>query len=52
MGACLEGLGGVLMKEYSVAAYEFRKLKTHEKNYVVYGLELAMVIHAYKLWSH
>lgn len=42
----MEGLGGVLMKENSVIPYESRKLKTHEKNYVIYDLELVGVIHA------
>ena len=34
--ACNEGLGGVLMQEGHVIAYESRKLKIHEKNYATY----------------
>ena len=50
--ACREGLGGVLLQENSVIAYESRKLKTHEHNYSAYDLELAAVIHALKMWRH
>ena len=32
--------------------YESRKLKEHEKNYVVHDLELAAIIHALKIWRH
>ena len=46
--ACNDGLGGVLTQEGHVIAYEFRKLKIHEKNYATYDLELAVVIHALK----
>ena len=41
-----EGLGGVLLQENFVIAYESRKLKKHEHNYSVYDLELVAVIHA------
>ena len=34
--ACNDGLGGVLTQEGHVIAYDFRKLKIHEKNYVTY----------------
>ena len=47
--ACNEGLGGVLTQEGHVIAYESRKLKTHEKNYATYDLELAAIIHALKI---
>ena len=50
--ACREGLGGVLLQENSVIAYESRKLKTHEQNYSAYDLDLAAVIHALKMWRH
>ena len=48
--ACREGLGGVLLQENSVIAYESRKLKIHQQNYSAYDLELAVVIHALKMW--
>ena len=31
-------------------AYESRKLKPQEKNYVVYDLELVVLIHALNMW--
>ena len=48
--ACLQGLGGVLMQENYVEVYESRKLKQNERNYVVYELELVVVIYALKMW--
>eukprot|EP00253_Pinus_taeda_P014588 PITA_14588 len=50
--ASKEGLGGVLMQEGKVIAYESRKLKEHEQRYSAYDLELAAVIHALKIWRH
>eukprot|EP00253_Pinus_taeda_P020294 PITA_20294 len=47
-----EGVGGVLMQEGKVIAYESRKLKEHEQKYSAYDLELAAVIHALKMWRH
>ena len=46
------GLGGVLTQEGHVIAYESRKSKIHEKIYATYDLELAVVIHALKMWCH
>jgi len=50
--ACNEGLGGVLIQEGHVIPYESRKLKTHEKNYATYDLELAAIIHVVRMWRH
>eukprot|EP00253_Pinus_taeda_P012142 PITA_12142 len=50
--ASKEGLGGVLMQDGRVIAYESRKLKEHEQKYSAYDLELAAVIHALKMWRH
>ena len=50
--ACNEGLGGVLTQEGHVIAYDWRNLKTHEKNYATYDLELDAFIHALKMWRH
>ena len=41
-----------MTQEGHVIAYESRKLKIHEKNYATYDLELAVVIHALKMWHH
>eukprot|EP00253_Pinus_taeda_P030964 PITA_30964 len=50
--ASKEGVGGVLMQEGKVIAYESRKLKEHEQKYSAYDLELTTVIHALKMWRH
>jgi len=50
--ASKEGVGGVLMQEGRLIAYESRKLKEHEQKYSAYDLELAAVIHALKMWRH
>ena len=50
--ACKEGLGGVLIQKYHVVCYEFRKLKEHERNYATYDLELAVIVHALKMWRY
>ena len=49
---CKDGLGRVLTQEGHVIAYESRKLKIHENNYATYDLELAVVLHALKMWCH
>ena len=36
--ACKEGLGGVLIQENYIVAYESRKIKEHEKNYATHDL--------------
>ena len=41
-----------MTQEGHVIAYESRKLKIHEKNDATYDLELAVVIHALKMWHH
>eukprot|EP00253_Pinus_taeda_P034845 PITA_34845 len=50
--ASKEGVGGVLMQEGKVIAYESRKLKEHEQKYSAYDLELTVVVHALKMWRH
>uniref|UniRef100_A0A1U7XQ22 Uncharacterized protein LOC104236387 n=1 Tax=Nicotiana sylvestris TaxID=4096 RepID=A0A1U7XQ22_NICSY len=44
------GLGCVLMQQGKVIAYASRQLRKHEKNYPTHDLELAVVIHALKIW--
>ena len=46
------GLGCVLMQHGCVIAYASRQLKKHEVNYPTHDLELAVVIHALKIWRH
>eukprot|EP00253_Pinus_taeda_P003664 PITA_03664 len=50
--ASKECVGGVLMQEGKVIAYESRKLKEHEQKYYAYDLELTDVVHALKMWRH
>jgi hypothetical protein len=42
----------VLMQEGKVIAYASRQLQKHEKNYPMYDLELAVVVHVLKIWRH
>ncbi|GJY62196.1 putative reverse transcriptase domain-containing protein, partial [Tanacetum coccineum] len=46
------GLGYVLMQRGRVIAYASRQLKSHEKNYTTYDLELGVVVFALKIWGH
>lgn len=40
------------MQDNAIIAYGSRKMKLHEQNYVVYDLELLLVINALKMWRH
>jgi hypothetical protein len=46
------GFGGVLMQDGRVIAYASCQLKKHEVNYPTHDLELAVVVHALKIWRH
>ena len=50
--ASKDGLGCVLMQEGRVIAYVSRQLRRHELNYPTHDLELAVVLHALKIWRH
>ncbi|GJZ13926.1 retrotransposon protein, putative, ty3-gypsy subclass, partial [Tanacetum coccineum] len=50
--ASKQGFGYVLMQKGKVIAYASRQLKTHEKNYTTYDLELGAVVFALKIWRH
>jgi hypothetical protein len=50
--ACGQGLGCVLMQECHVVAYAPRQLRKHEAHYPTHDLELAVVVHALKIWRH
>jgi hypothetical protein len=45
-------LGCVLMQEGRVIAYASHQLRKHEVNYPTHDLELAVVVHALKIWRH
>ena len=49
---CKRGLGGVLMQDGQVVCYESWKLNEHEEKYLTCDLELAVIIHALKMWRH
>jgi hypothetical protein len=46
------GLGCVLMHDGHIIAYASRQLKPNELNYPTHDLELAAVVHAFKIWRH
>ena len=46
------GLECVLKQEGRVIAYASRQLRKHEVNYPTHNLELAVVVHALKIWRH
>jgi hypothetical protein len=50
--ACGQGLECVLMQERHMIAYASRQLWKHELNYPTQDLELAVVVHALKIWRH
>jgi hypothetical protein len=47
-----QGLGCVLMQEGHVIAYASHQLRNHELNYPTPDLELAVVVHALRIWRH
>ena len=50
--ASRQGLGCILIQDDKVVAYASRQLKKHEENYLIHDLELAVVVHALKIWRH
>ena len=40
------------MQDQRVIAYVSRALRPQEENYATYDLELAVVVHALKIWRH
>jgi hypothetical protein len=50
--ASRQGLGCVLMQKGQVVAYASRQLRKHELNYPTHDVELAVVVHALKIWRH
>jgi hypothetical protein len=47
-----QGLGCVLMQDGHVVLYASRQLRKHEAHYPTHDLELAVVVHALKIWRH
>ena len=50
--ACKERVGGGLIQQGKVIAYESRQLKEYGQLYSGYDLELKVVVHALKMWWH
>ena len=42
----------MLLQEDYVISYESIKIKEHERNYATRDLELAVIIHALRMWRH
>jgi hypothetical protein len=47
-----QGLGCVLMQDSYVVAYASRQLMMHKAHYPTHDLELAVVVHALKIWRY
>jgi hypothetical protein len=47
-----QSLGCVLMQDGYVVAYASRQLRKHEEKYLTHNLELAVMVHALKIWRH
>ncbi|KAK4406537.1 Retrovirus-related Pol polyprotein from transposon [Sesamum angolense] len=50
--ASRQGLRCVLMQHGKVIAYASRQLRPHEINYPTHDSELAVIVHALKIWRH
>ena len=40
------------MQDDKVVGYASRQLKKHKENYPTHDLELAAIVHAFKIWIH
>jgi hypothetical protein len=47
-----EGLVCVLMQDGHVVAYASRHLRMHEEDYLTLNMELAVMVHAPKIWRY
>jgi len=50
--ASKKGSGCVLMQFGKVIMFDLRQLKAHEVNYLVYDLELAVIVFALRVWRY
>jgi hypothetical protein len=50
--ASRRGLGCVLMQEGQIVCYASRQVRKHEENCPTHDLELALAVHALKIWRH
>jgi hypothetical protein len=47
-----QGLGCVLIQEGHLVVFASRQLRKHEAHYPTHDLELAVVVHALRIWRH
>jgi hypothetical protein len=47
-----QGLGCVLIQDNHIVVYASRQLRKHEEKYQTHDLELAAVVHAFKIWRN
>jgi hypothetical protein len=47
-----QGLGCVLMQDSHIMTYASRQLRKQEEKYPTHDLELAVMVHALKIWTH
>jgi hypothetical protein len=47
-----QGLGCVLLQHGHIVVYASRQLRKHQEKYPTHDLELAILIHALKIWRH
>jgi hypothetical protein len=47
-----QGLGCVLIQDVCVVAYASQQLRNHEVNYPTHDMEIAVVVHALKIWRN
>jgi hypothetical protein len=47
-----QGPGCVLMQNGHVVEYASRQLRKHEAHYLTHDLQLAVIVHALKIWRH
>jgi hypothetical protein len=47
-----QGLGCVLIQDGTMVAYASWQLRKHEEHYPTPSLELAIVVHAFKIWRY
>jgi hypothetical protein len=50
--ASRQGLGCILVQDGQVVSCASRQLEKHKENYPTHYLELAIVVHALKIWRH
>jgi hypothetical protein len=47
-----QGVGCVLMRDGHMVAFASHQIRTHEEHYLTPDMELAILVHALKIWRH